>query len=197
MTKRPRKIHNPAKRAAEDRKLAFEAIGLPGASSTLAQHQDVEITRAGHQRDGHKVDADSARRLDAFEALKDSMRNEPYTGCYDAARRMERDMTIALGEHDRGARVDRVDNGRAKDRTDAMIDASRRLEGLRNELSNRDWRLLNELMRPTIERDTWREVVRRVAGEHNANAQGATVRAACVNLRDAYERLDVVRHRAA
>lgn len=193
----------PAKKAkspAAERRKAFEAIGLDAGAAALRQQQDVEIVRAGQVRDseGHTVNNDVARRLDAFEALRDSMRREPYVGCYDAARRLERDALIALGQHDSGKPLDRVDgDASAFGRIDAMIDASHRLEAVRTRVSDRDWWLLNELIYPTRARETWREIVRYVTGETNASAQGAAVRAACANLRDAFEAIDSLRQHAA
>lgn len=196
MTRKPKRPHNPA----ADRRQAFEAIGLDGDASGLNQQQDVQVVRAGQVRDaeGHTVNNDVARRLDAFEALRDSMRKDPYTGCYDAARRLERDVLIALGQHDHGRTPDRVDCEQAAfGRVDTMVEASQRLEKLRTKMSDRDWWLLNELIYPTRARETWRDIVAYVTGERNANAQGAAVRSACANLRDAYRARDVVRHRAA
>ncbi len=189
MTRKPKRPHNPA----TERRQAFEAIGLDGDAASLTQQQDVQIVRAGQVRDGegHTVNNDVARRLDAFEALRESMQREPYTGCYDAARRLERDVLIALGQHDHGRAPDRVDCEQAAfNRVDTMIAASQRLELLRNSMASRDWVLLNELIYPTRARETWRDIVAYVTGERNANAQGAAVRAACVNLRDAYRGWD-------
>ena len=195
MSRKPRKPYNPAKQ----RRQAFEAIGLDGAAADLAQNQDVEIIRSGEVRDdaGHTVDANVARRLDAFEALKESMRNEPFVGCYDAARRLERDTRTALNEHDRGRPMERVDNANAAGRLDRMVEASRDLVFIRARLNPREWWLFAELINPTRDYPTWRHIVARLTGEENANAQGAAVRAACMNLRDAYDELDVVRQRAA
>lgn len=176
----------------------FAAVGLAPEVAALTNHTDLQVTRAGHARDGRTVAEDSARRLDAFEALRSSMAREPYVGSYDAARRLERDMLIALGQHDHGRPLDRVDCEQAAfNRVDTMVYASERLEKLRQRLPERDWWLLSELIWPTRDRTTWRSAVAYITGEQNLNAQGAAVRSACVNLRDAYLRVDNVSRRDA
>jgi hypothetical protein len=60
-------------------------------------------------------------------------------------------------------------------------------------LPPRDAWLLTELVSPSVaiilNCTNWREIVAHITGETNAHAQAACVRAACVNLRDAYERI--------
>lgn len=175
------------------------AVGMQGEAAELANQADVEITRAGQKREGQKVSADSARRLDAFAALKESMRREPYVGCFDAARRFERDLMLRRREGDAARSAERVDC----DGQDAplwfirVVEAGIRIDAIKAALPRRDWWLLVELITPSQERPTWRSSVAYVTGEENYNAQGAAVRAACVNLRDAYETLDVGSKKAA
>lgn len=194
MTRTKHKPHDPAL----IRSRAFEAVGLPADASGLAVHDDIEVTRAGEHRQGKAVAEDSARRLDAFEALRVSMAKSDFAGSYDAGRRLERDILISLGQHDHGRPVDRVDCEQAAFcRVDAMIDASKRVMWIKARLADREAYLLWELIAPTREYRTWRAAVAYVTGETNWNAQGAAVRAACANLRDAYQRLDVVGKKAA
>lgn len=200
MTKRPRKkpTTSEAARQERERRVDFAAVNLPDDAATNPNHADIEVTRSASARDGRKVDADSARRLDAFSALQASMRRKEFVGAYDAARRFERDLFVSLGLHDRGPAIDRVDGTPPKgDRTDAMIAASRQVVGIKLRLPDRDWWLLNELVNPTRLEATWRVTVSRITGEANWNAQGAVVRALCVNVRDAYAALDVERRKAA
>jgi hypothetical protein len=172
----------------------FEAVSLQPEMAQLPRNLDIEVTRAGDKREGRRVQEDSARRLDAFLALRDGMR----PGAYDAARRMERDIMTRRGEGDRGKPTERVDGDEAlKDHTDQMVDAGRRLDKLKDKLSDREWWLLHELIAPSIERDGWREIVAHITGEDQPNAQGAVVRSACANLAEAYDKLDRVVRKAA
>lgn len=174
---RLRKSSDPMARRKRD----LEAVNLPEDASILPAQQDIEVTRAGDKRDGQVAKQDGARRLDAFSALKDGM----VQGAYDAARRFEIDILIRRGENDRGRPTERVDRT-AGLTTDAMIQAAQRIEAVVARLPPRDWWLLMELISPSIDRGTWRETVAFITGETHTHAQGAAVRAACVNLRDAY-----------
>lgn len=184
------------------RKRDFEAVNLPADAAELPNHQGVVITRAGEKReedgqDAKRVDEDQARRQDAFAAMQASMRKKEFVGAYDAARRFERDVFVMMGLNDRGASLDRVDCSTAGDRTDAMIAASYRVRDVKARLSERDWWLANDLIVPNGEDATWRHTIRRICGEENWNAQGAVVRALCVNIRDAYRAQDMAPSKAA
>jgi hypothetical protein len=173
----------------------FDAVNLPADGVSLPNQGDIEVTRAGQKREGQKVKEDSARRLDAFAALRDSMRNDPFVGCYDAARKFERDLLVRRREGDRQPIAERVDGGNGNPDLWflAVVDAGRDVDFIKARLSRRDFWLLVELITPTKERPTWRAGVAYVTGEENPNAQGAAVRAACMNLRDAYAELDVAK----
>jgi hypothetical protein len=187
-----------ARAALLNRMAGFEAIGLQPEAAALPVYDSIELTRAGETRSGKKVEGDAARRLDVFEALRPSMNAERFVGAYDAARRLERDILVSLGQHDHGRPIERVDGEFAAFcRADAMIDASKRVMRVRDRLAERDVWLLWELIAPTRPWPTWRSIVAHITAETNFNAQGAAVRAACVNLRDTYERLDVVRQKVA
>lgn len=192
--KRPRKT---AEEVAADllarKRQRFEAVNLPPEVAELITGADIEVTRSGEKRGDQTVKEDSARRLDAFAALKDGMDK----GCFDAARRLERDLLVRRGEGDRGQRVERVDCDAGLDLTDLIVAAGQSCDYIKSRLSPRDWWLLHELIQPSLERPDWRAHVAYVTGEANWNAQGALVRAVCLNLRDAYEELDVAPRRAA
>lgn len=159
----------------------FEAVGLAGSASALPNNDAVEIRREGRRN------AEGARRLDAFEALRESMP----PGGYDAARRLERDLTIRCGEHDRGRALLRVDCDRGKDRTDEMLAAGQRVEAVLSKLGRRDGLLLTELIRPSpgvqLACQGWRAVVAHITGETNDRGQAAIVRNVCANLAEAYQ----------
>lgn len=183
-----KKPKTPEQIAAEKlaaRRQDMAAVNLHGDAASLKAHDDVQITRAGANRYGRKVQNDSARRLDAFEALKSGMQ----PGCYDAARRLERDILMSL---DLAASpnpiMDRVDCERG--RTDFMMLARTRVIEVRGKLPDRDYWLLHDLIAPSIDRGNWRAHVAYITGETHDHAQGAAVRAACVNLRDCYLVID-------
>lgn len=181
------------RKAAERRRKDFEAVGLSPEMADLVRNAGIEPTRAGDQREGQTVKEDTARRLDVFSALREGMAK----GAYDAARRLERDMLVRRGLGDRGQRTERVDFESTLDLTDLIIIAAQGCDYVKARLSLRDWWLLNELIQPSYDRGDWRAHVLYVTGETNWNAQGAAVRAVCVNLRDAYEELDVGARKAA
>lgn len=184
MSRKPKaKPKDPQVAAAERRAAAFHEVGLQMAASTLPANHDLAARSAERDHDA------SARRLDAFEALKDGM----VKGAYDAARRLEKDITIARGEHDRGRNLDRVDNDKPTDRTDAMIAARVRVELALGGVGQRDAWLLSELIAPSVQTAlmamTWRATIAYVTGEENPHAQAAAVRGACANLAAAYEKM--------
>lgn len=181
---RPRaKPKSPEQIAAERRALAFHEVGLQVASSFLEANADIDAERAEREHESR------ARRMDAFEALKEGM----VSGAYDAARRLERDIIVARGEHDQGRHLERVDNDQAGDRTDSMVDASRRVLKALGGIGERDGWLLSELISPSVQTrlsaTTWRGVVAYITGEENPHAQAAAVRSACANLAMAYDKM--------
>jgi hypothetical protein len=74
--------------------------------------------------------------------------------------------------------------------TDAIVQAAQRVDDLRDRIAPRDYWLLCELIIPPIDRGTWRDHVAFITGESHVHAQGAVVRAICVNLRDAYAAIE-------
>lgn len=193
MTRQPRRKSKPktpgqimAERVAR-RALDLAAVNMPVSAAELVHHADIEVTRAGARRDGQTVKHDVARRMDAFQALREGMA----PGAFDAARRLERDVLASLGLNDQGRAADRVDCEQAAfERVDLMIMAADRVIKVTKRLSDRDRRLLIEVISPRREYRSWREIVAHVTGETHAHAQGAAVRAACVNLRDAYQGME-------
>jgi hypothetical protein len=186
MTKRRNKPRTPEQIAADkaaklaaQRAIDFAAVGLQALASTLPANEDISI-----QREGQKT-KETARRMDAFDALQDGM----HPGAFDAARRLERDMRIRRGEHDRGRPSMRVDSDGGRDRTDQAIEAGERVDAVLAKIGERDAWLLSELIYPSTGR-AWRETVAYVTGESHAHAQGAVVRSACENLRIGYEALE-------
>lgn len=165
-----------AKRAQD-----LEAVNLPADGAALPQQAAIEVTRAGQRREGQKVEGNSARRLDAFSALKDGMA----LGAYDAARRFEHAIMVRRGEADRGLPTERT-NRTAGLVTDAMLRAAEEVDAIVDRLPPRDWWLMMELIAPSRPFDNWRAVVAFITGETHTHAQAAAIRAVCVNVRDAY-----------
>lgn len=166
----------------------MEAVNLPRDAATLPRQADITVTRAGEQRtkaaDDKKAGHDTARRNDAFSALASGMA----AGCYDAARRFERDLLTRLGLTERGPALERIDCERG--RTDQMVLAGIRVDEVNHRLPSRDFWLLTELIAPPIDRGTWRDHVHYITGERHTEGQAAAVRSACINLRDAYTAIE-------
>lgn len=186
------KPRTPAQIAAERlirRAQDFDAVGLAPDAAGLNSNDDVAIVRMGEATaEGQRAAIDVARRLDAFEALRPSLQRS-CPGAYDAARRLERTLLVSLGQHDHGRKPDRVDCEQAGlCRVDIIVSASQECLALRAQLPERDGWLLWELIAPTRPWTDWRQIAAYVTGESHAHAQAAAVRAACVNLRDAYGR---------
>lgn len=194
MAKKPRKT---AQQIAADlmarKRQDFGSVNLQPDAADLERNADIEVTRAGQKRADQKVQEDSARRLDAFSSLKDGMDK----GAYDAARRLERDLLMRRGEGDKGARTERVDCDAGRDLTDLIVAAGQACDYIKGRISRRDWWLLVELIEPPVDRGVWRQHVFYVTGEATPHGQAAAVRAACTNLRDAYEELDQAPQRRA
>jgi hypothetical protein len=179
--KSPEKI---AEEKAAKRRTDFAAVGMqPDAADLTANSEDVvSITRASQHT------AETARRMDAIEALKEGLPQ----GAYTLARNLERDMAMARGEHDQGRPMQRVDEDKATGRTDAMLAAADRVRGILARIGDRDRWLLTELLSPSAETllrsTTWRDTVAYITGETHHHAQGAAVRAAVANLLPAHQK---------
>lgn len=158
------------------RRQDFEAVGLQPEAADLPANEAVHVEREGQRN------AERASRADAFEALKVGLA----PGCYDAARRLERDILTRYGWTDRGRSGQRVDCT-AGLTTDAKLKAGWRVDAVMGRLSYRDAWLLTELIVGHPDRPIWRQTVAYITGEEHTHAQAAVVRAATVNLREAYE----------
>jgi hypothetical protein len=157
----------------------FEAVGLQPDAAALSVNDCIEVEREGQKNE------ERARRMDAFSALREGMAQ----GSYDAARRLEHDYFMREGLSDRGPSSQRVDCT-AGFTTDDMLAAADRIRDVMACLSARDGWLLVELIRGHPDRPLWRQGVFYITGEATPHGQAAAVRAACVNLRDAYRSLE-------
>lgn len=192
MPKKPTRIRKtPEQLEAEriaKRVTDLTAVGMQPEAAYLVAHSEVEVTRIAeeHGSKGKKAAHNVARRVDAFDALREGLE----VGCYDAARRLERDILTRMGLVDRVVRFERVDSDRGVCLTDLMVSAGQRVDAVMAKLSDREALLFHELILPSPERTTWREQVAYITGETHTHAQGAVVRAALVNLRDAYRAME-------
>lgn len=136
----------------------------------------------------------SARRLDCFALL---LKDDAHAEARSAVNWLEELIRDASGENTQERRPDFIrascEGAPGQNVTQRMIEASRTLEVV--EASLRPWeaRLLFELLRPDEALLTrWREVVKRVTLEVNAQAQGAAVRLACLNLQWVRSNIDAL-----
>ena len=165
----------------------FAAVGLQAEAAGLSANANIEVRRQS------QATLTGARRVDAFDALREGMAK----GAYDAARRLEADLTLRVGRPGAsgGGGTERIDcagsatvgDAMAAERLDRARSAGRRADAVLGRVGPRDAMLLGELMAPSLPERGWRETVRAVTGEDNPVAQAAVVRAACANLAMAYE----------
>ena len=201
---KPKKPAKPSKpmTTAERRARDFERVQMQPEAAGLAANAEVKVEPAkrASTETGERGNVERARRMDAFEALRPSMVKDE--GAYDAARRLENDVLIRRGWNDRGASITRVDNDKLiSPRQYAMVEAGSRVDAVLELLPRREAWLLMELITPTapvtLAATSWRGVVEYVTGETHKNSQGTVVRAACVDLAEAYVKLDNMSRRAA
>lgn len=185
------KAKDPQVAAAEKRARDFQSVGLSADSASLRTSADLTVEPAQRGEAGKRGHEDRARRVDAFEALKDGLQR---LGVYAIARKYEVDVVTAAGEHDRGRSLNRVDGDRPGGREDDMIDASKRVKFVRGQIGAFNANLLDELISPSaltrLCGPTWRDTVSLIAHETNEHAQAAVVRLACLSLAAAYRAWD-------
>lgn len=182
MSKKPAK---PRPSPTAKRMADLASVNLAPESVALSAYAEVEVTRTGQTREGRKVEGDQARRHDAFSALRTGMA----AGCYDAARRFELDLLTRHGLSERTAGTQRIDQT-AGHTTDLMRTAGIMVDKVQDSIPPRDYWLLCELIVPPVDRGSWRDHVQFICGEKHTEGQAACVRAATVNLRDAYRAIE-------
>lgn len=142
-----------------------------------------------------------AHRADAFDSLHRAKGLNDVQ--HQASRRymgdwMARAGIKTHGEEDPGVPIDGGRSDPSAGITMAMIGAGVRIDRAHALIGRGDAILLQGLVEPLIvqgELLEWREAVERLTGETGRHAQGARVRAACENLRWAYETMDEERRR--
>lgn len=173
MSKKKKKPYDPAAAARhrQERAESQAEIGRLRAQPSTAVNVD--------KRTGRLT---GAWRLNCFNTLLPA--ESPERGAVDWLDELVRS---ANGENGQERRPDYIrasnDGPPGQNVTDAMIEASRKLKIVTDSLSPSHARMLLDLMKPDAGLITrWRGVVERCTGETNAQAQGAVVRAACVQL---------------
>ena len=181
MTKRKRQ--SKAEIAARLEKLA-KARGDAMREKLRLESTGAEAEVTG---DGTEV---KARRIDVFQLLLE--RGAIPQSDFNAVRLYEQDVALSMGWEtpERGEFVNRSCEGApGQNITQAMIEASRRVEWVRTWLSQRDFALLSGLLEDHGALLTrWRNTVSRVTGEHREECHAAAIRAMAANLKEAIGR---------
>jgi hypothetical protein len=161
--------------------------GVDARALRLAANSDVDA-RLGA---GGKVIR--ARRQDVFDLLAARGRLAP--DALGAVRRLQQDMAVLhrtlSGVRDFTPRVDTQRDPQGF--SDARLRAGERIAAVLELSGVASARLLAALCETAVVEGRtadWRSVVERETGEHLADAQGATLRAACENLAGAYRLFD-------
>jgi hypothetical protein len=134
----------------------------------------------------------AANRRRDFEAaeLPASAANLASSETVEVRREGQRNVLTArrADEAEGGSGGERVDCTMGRT-TDLMLAAGERIDEVNGRLPIRDQLLLRCLIEPA-QGATWRGAVERLTAETNPHAQGAVVRGACLNLRDAYASME-------
>ena len=182
-----------AQEAAEQRSAAKDPKKW-GIDMQELERQGVEVTAS--VRGGQAA----AHRKDIFSRMLDGRLLS--VAAFDAIRRLEADTTERRPPSG-GSTGERVSSSGAKDvLSQRMLEAGRRVDAALGLIGRRDAAFLRELLEPhQVElgppAERWRQVVRVMLGETQANAQAAALRSAVENLAWAYRELDNMPRRAA
>lgn len=128
-----------------------------------------------------------ARQIDVFQHLLE--RQALAQDSFDAVRAYEHDVSVALGhttpercpDHIRGSET----GAPGQNISQAQVEASRRMQWVRDRLPPRDFRLLEHLLiNGSAHKGQWRKTVEVITGERMDHAQTAAVRLMADNVRD-------------
>lgn len=172
----PRKRHRP-KDPQQIVRERMEREAEREMAETLAKQPDTQVNR-----DARTGRLTSAWRLNCFNTLLD--RESPERMAVDWLDELVR---TANGENTPERSPDHIrsscEGAPGQNITQEMIDASRTLAVVLDNLAPPFARMLMELLRPDANLLTrWRSVVERCTGEKHSNAQAAAVRMACAQL---------------
>lgn len=163
-----------------------QAWGVDRAALNLAVNADVEAGSVpGEQRL-------SARRRDVFERLLSGQRGHIALA---AVRRLQTDLAVRhTGSGGVARYAPRIDASPADDPfAERRLRAGARARRVLSRTGTASARLLLALIEPDAalgQGVAWRAVVERETGERLADAQAGALRAACVNLAEAYAELE-------
>lgn len=128
-----------------------------------------------------------ARRVDVFRHLLE--RQALAQDSFDAVRSYEHDVSVALGHTTPERRPDHIRGSETgapgQNISQAQVEASRRMQWVRDRLPPRDFRLLEHLLvNGSAHKGQWRQTVELITGERRDEAQAAAVRLMADNVRD-------------
>lgn len=128
-----------------------------------------------------------ARRVDVFQHLLE--RQALAQDSFDAVRAYEHDVSVALGHTTPERRPDHIRGSETgapgQNISQAQVEASRRMQWVRDRLPPRDFRLLEHLLiNGSAHKGQWRKTVEVITGERMDHAQTAAVRLMADNVRD-------------
>jgi len=128
-----------------------------------------------------------ARRVDVFQHLLE--RQALAQDSFDAVRAYEHDVSVALGHTTPERQPDWIkgscEGKPGQNISQAQVEASRRMQWVRDRLPPRDFRLLEHLLiNGSAHKGQWRKTVEVITGERMDHAQTAAVRLMADNVRD-------------
>jgi len=180
---RRRKPHDPA----EDTRLRLEQVAarserdrlrLIGVSAQVETVKDPET--------GMKHWVATGQRKDVFQVLLERKAIEQ--AAFDAIRRYETDLGIAMGQNTPERRPDHIrattEGAPGQGISQAMIEASRRVGWIEGRLTDRQIKMLEELRLNVAAQ--WRAIVQMHTGETHDVAHGTAVRAMADAIRHGY-----------
>ncbi len=154
---------------------------------TGAEVRVVEERQEQEAGPGKKAYVVRARRVDVFQHLLE--RQALAQDSFDAVRAYEHDVSVALGHTTPERRPDHIRGSETgapcQNISQAQVEASRRMQWVRDRLPPRDFRLLEHLLiNGSAHKGQWRKTVEVITGERRDEAQAAAVRLMADNVRD-------------
>lgn len=161
-----------------------EANRLAVTGAEVRVVEDRQEQEAGPAKKAYVV---RARRVDVFQHLLE--RQALAQDSFDAVRAYEHDVSVALGHTMPERRPDHIRGSETgapgQNISQAQVEASRRMQWVRDRLPPRDFRLLEHLLvNGSASKGQWRKTVEVITGERMDHAQTAAVRLMADNVRD-------------
>lgn len=157
-------------------------LAVTGAEVRVVEEREEQ--EAGPAKKAYVV---RARRVDVFQHLLE--RQALAQDSFDAVRAYEHDVSVALGHTTPERRPDHIRGSETgapgQNISQAQVEASRRMQWVRDRLPPRDFRLLEHLLiNGSAHKGQWRKTVEVITGERMDHAQTAAVRLMADNVRD-------------